>query len=229
VPVPRAGSTTEKSHRRPHEAVHAPARCSGIANSGPSRPRTVLVEDPGFCGPGGREHDVAVSSLRALRECAVDLVNSLDQRRVGGWAERRRASFDAGTHQVRRGSVGAAGEQEQQGPDRPADLGSLPGSAVDVRGGQMHAGWSAPGPAGPAHRPHPLGAFERGVERHAGGEAERHGDVLDAHLRSNSRLSRVLQRFSRRLRCGGGCGQPAGNAGSRPLRGHGTRLNGALS
>jgi hypothetical protein len=37
------------------------------------RPRAVLVDDRGFSGPGEREREVAVSSLRALREYAVDL------------------------------------------------------------------------------------------------------------------------------------------------------------
>jgi hypothetical protein len=37
------------------------------------RPRAVPVDDPGFSGPGEREREVAVSSLRALREYAVDL------------------------------------------------------------------------------------------------------------------------------------------------------------
>src|SRR3954451_659420 len=47
------------------------------------RPRAVLVDDRGFSGPGERECQVAVSSLRALREYAVDLESSLDHRRVG--------------------------------------------------------------------------------------------------------------------------------------------------
>jgi hypothetical protein len=37
------------------------------------RPRAVLVDDRGFSGRGEREREVAVSSLRALREYAVDL------------------------------------------------------------------------------------------------------------------------------------------------------------
>src|SRR3954452_2395946 len=49
------------------------------------RPRAVLVDDRGFSGPGERECEVAVSSLRALREYAVDLESSLDHRRVGEW------------------------------------------------------------------------------------------------------------------------------------------------
>src|SRR3954453_16871607 len=48
-------------------------------------PRAVLVDDRGFSGPGERECEVAVSSLRALREYAVDLESSLDHRRVGEW------------------------------------------------------------------------------------------------------------------------------------------------
>jgi hypothetical protein len=47
------------------------------------RPRAVLVDDRGFSGPGEREREVAVSSLRALREYAVDLESSSDHRRVG--------------------------------------------------------------------------------------------------------------------------------------------------
>jgi hypothetical protein len=49
------------------------------------RPRAVLVDDRGFSGPGEREREVAVSSLRALREYAVDLESSSDHRRVGEW------------------------------------------------------------------------------------------------------------------------------------------------
>ena len=37
------------------------------------RPRAVLVNDRGFSGTGEREREVAVSSLMALREHAVDL------------------------------------------------------------------------------------------------------------------------------------------------------------
>ena len=47
------------------------------------RPSAVLVNDGGFSWPGEREREVAVSSLRALHEYAVDLENSLDHRRVG--------------------------------------------------------------------------------------------------------------------------------------------------
>jgi hypothetical protein len=47
------------------------------------RPRAVLVSDRGFSWPGEREREVAVSGPRALGECAVDLENSLDDRRVG--------------------------------------------------------------------------------------------------------------------------------------------------
>ena len=49
------------------------------------RPRVVLVDDRGFSGPGERECEVAISSLRTLREYAVDLKSSLDHRRVGEW------------------------------------------------------------------------------------------------------------------------------------------------
>jgi hypothetical protein len=49
------------------------------------RPRAVLVDDRGFSGLGEREREVAVSSLRALREHAVDLENGLDHCRVGEW------------------------------------------------------------------------------------------------------------------------------------------------
>ena len=37
------------------------------------RPRAVIVDDRGFSGPGKREREVAVSSLRTVREYAVDL------------------------------------------------------------------------------------------------------------------------------------------------------------
>jgi hypothetical protein len=49
------------------------------------RPRAVLVNDGGVSWPGEREREVVVSSLGALRECAVDLENRLDHRRVGEW------------------------------------------------------------------------------------------------------------------------------------------------
>jgi hypothetical protein len=49
------------------------------------RPRAVLVNDRGFTWSGEREREVAASSFRALGESAVDLQNSLDDRRVGEW------------------------------------------------------------------------------------------------------------------------------------------------
>jgi len=49
------------------------------------RPLAVLVNDRGFSWPREREREVAVRSLRTLREYAVDLENRLDHCRVGEW------------------------------------------------------------------------------------------------------------------------------------------------
>jgi hypothetical protein len=79
------GPTTEVSHPpAPTWQLHAPARVP-VSRFVDRRPRAVLVNDRGPSWPRERDREAAVSCLRAPREYAADLQNSLDHRRVGEW------------------------------------------------------------------------------------------------------------------------------------------------